>query len=1294
MAPLPDRFVRSHTSGDWGTPPEIFYSWEPTPTIGTNSAAFLEDTPSEENAAALVSRLHQAYGDGISGTDDAYTTHEQTSKSSGRRITHQQTRQLDDVRTTSDQTQQRTDICTTRERAQKLSGVRKTREQNHQLNGMCTMPEQTQQINETPHWLKNGRTVLMSLSECSGETVDAAEPWRARDRLDTRRVGCGPSKAARHFNAGGTTPDGSDYTPCDRGHPVRMGCFRGEQTDGILVHENISEGSCWDYPSRTNRVKSGSSFVDHADGDRTPSPLPSPPAPHKSTKRRNTSKLRKPLEGNHHAATGCFLQEHQDGDLPQRGPRANQNQSGGFVAHNSGLGNSIDPLVAAVNLDMAPDRVAKAVVLDEMESDPVVTAVDVDMMQSESAVTAVGLDIVPDPVDIAVGLKMQSGLVATAVCLEVTSVKPHDEEDAQPMSVMTVRPQTLHAGSQSPSVGDKSPYKQCSEPVRTPRRRLQEEEETDQALQATTNASPQHSQHSRRSQASMCAESYDNSGLGTRSPCSIQGEGNCSPQHGRQNESRVYAKICASKGLDVFSPTSNEDVRTSSATQDGGKTQSKRFPRKDQPFFQRPGNGGQDDIGATFLPLAQEEPWAAIFPPAQEEESWAGSLGRSKLGDKSDHASKTSGSTAAGEKLRLEEGEAAATVSTNENEKPVVVAPAAFIEPATHDVCHHSVPNDQSMPNRRDVPVERTTQECEVDARDCTVDACISKVDADFGKGDAHRCCATDITAGESNAKPAVQEQSDGDLGLLQQAPETSSAPEEFQQQLLQLGEMALYDRTQHIQKQATSGAVETPDLAVRELAPLQPPSTAVPRIDATTGEPGAETTEAGKQGGEGETCVADGVAGGSQKCTSYHTPHLNCPDGEKAQSSSPFVESADGGRGYVGPWVMPTAARGNAHIASTTAELRSVALPSPPRHAVALPPPTKNEGKEEEGGNNRGLNQHGSVWDVQKESGSNRKLYRDGNVWEVQEEALPFRVKPLPRHVASLPPACDGVKEGVGSNRTLDQGGNVWGLHKEGGSNPKLDRDDNVWEMQEEALACRAAPASEYTGSLSPAGDKVGEEVEGGRGNNRRSDQGGKVFELREQGVSNHRLNHGSTGVRMMGDTRRCVRFRDSWEHPAVVSARRSETTTPDRANGYLFRRSGQPPDWVVRDGEKSAAMAMSVHHGNVRGTQGGCAPRGGFSNGIWEGVCGGADCFNVGRVSTPEGAYPLEVGDDDGATVVPPLSSLPREGMAPFLFAGLANGRRDNAARTFRNPLLAALDVSNPLLDAVIIREADGLR
>ena len=150
------------------------------------------------------------------------------------------------------------------------------------MDGICTTREQTRQLNEIPHWTSDRGSAQVNRGDYRyDKEADTAGDCRERGFLYMGCAGCG-YKAVGHLNDG-TAAGGTDYTPCDRRHH-----FGREQTNRTAVTGFDSGGTRWDRPSGTNCVKSGGTFcVVHADGDRTPSPLPSPPAPQMSTTRRH-----------------------------------------------------------------------------------------------------------------------------------------------------------------------------------------------------------------------------------------------------------------------------------------------------------------------------------------------------------------------------------------------------------------------------------------------------------------------------------------------------------------------------------------------------------------------------------------------------------------------------------------------------------------------------------------------------------------------------------------------------------------------------------------------------------------------------------------------------------------------------------------------------------------------------------------------------------------------------------------------------------------------------------------------
>ena len=256
-------------------------------------------------------------------------------------------------------------------------------------------------------------------------------------------------------------------------------------------------------------------------------------------------------------------------------------------------------------------------------------------------------------------------------------------------------------------------------------------------------------------------------------------------------------------------------------------------------------------------------------------------------------------------------------------------------------------------------------------------------------------------------------------------------------------------------------------------------------------------------------------------------------------------------------------------------------------------------------------------------------------------------------------------------------------------------------------ALPFRASPLPPGHAASPPPEDEEagGEAQEDSSGNNRTSHQGGNV------GV-------GTTGIRMVGDTKRGVSFYDRPQIPDGSGGTRKPALLPTcHFTNHCHpprRRFGQPPESSFRVRVESSGVSVRE---KARGRQGcvrqvGCPNRKG--RGVWggagidtgttsrperrgvcpnersDGVCGVGGTA-AGRASTPEGVCPPQIGFVDAA-LVPPISPSPQDATAVTLLAG-ATARRDIAGRTFRNPLLEALDVRNPLLGAVTsFRGLDG--
>ena len=218
-----------------------------------------------------------------------------------------------------------------------------------------------------------------------------------------------------------------------------------------------------------------------------------------------------------------------------------------------------------------------------------------------------------------------------------------------------------------------------------------------------------------------------------------------------------------------------------------------------------------------------------------------------------------------------------------------------------------------------------------------------------------------------------------------------------------------------------------------------------------------------------------------------------------------------------------------------------------------------------------------------------------------------------------------------------------------------------------------------------------------------------------------------------MVGLTERGVSFSDGGpKHLAGIEGqRRPAPSSPCLSTNLcnpLRRRSGKPPDWSsFRDSSmESAACSVGVvsirenarsRQGRVR--QSGCRDER-RSGGVWgrtgidtdatpkserqgvypdgrrsEGVRQGRGIDATGRASTPEGVCPSQIGVV-GATPMGRPVSPPQHQATPavslFLAGGAIGRRRDIAARTFHNPLLETLDVSNPLLGAPATIDSRG--
>lgn len=1215
-----------------------------------------EDTPSEEDAAALAARLQQEYGNGIPGMD-----------------------------------------------------------------GICSTREQTGQGNEIPHGTSDRRAAAgVSLSDyrCDREAGTAGD-CRTGGCLG---VGCGAGcgcKAARHF-FGDTTAGGTYYTPCDtRGNHVETGRFGGERTNGTAVGAGvISAGVCWNHrPASANLVKSGGNTfcVAHfTDGDRTPSPLPSPPAPQTTTNWRGTSKLRQPpLEADHHAATSSlFLDEHEHQhahDPPRCAPRPDRKQQRGGDTEYAFSGHGADPVY-----------IASAVCLDEMEP-----------------------------------------------------VRYHAQEVAQPMPGTTAHHQPLRQGSSPPSPEDDvSPKTQCEGLARTlPRRRLQDEGGTNQELQQpTTTCSPQHTSRQRQEASNMSANARASTDTGALSPSRTEDTGTSSAAWDGEKEqaNRPYRRDqpCfvepgsvnqQGENTATFPLVGQEGpwLRSAVGSKPGGPTEcgadiSCRLAADDRLLLgkeeaaatdangdEKPAGAGpaasialaphacsqsapngrhvqtertqeNGEVGARLhyapdttsgLPAkyiaVQEEEYGGDFAfiaqisprvsGAPEEVQQVLQLGEMALCDRAQYR-----------QYRATDGAGEAPDIAVQG-LPAVRSPARVI-PAVVATALCSDPTDAAATER---PSETRPEAFEGGGGEGERGVAGIGVTGDCPKRTSqHQRREHDdeevvfMMRGTNNVRDCVGGEDD-EPQRRQQQDSTTTWARDFIQRWILRSLRRRQGRTGRVMgTRPTRDHVATPEERGFDAArdgSMQHPAVGA-RIPSAESLSGMYLQSAvvplARETGEQEPAADTLLAGVPRSGISYQA---RC--GMKSASPAPGPEQ---------PWkgAVPTgrgsASSGHPEVASVATTVSAGRMSSPARVGRCPPQeiPTTSTG---------------------------RRLPHDQEVHNHQEHRVFCR--PGPTSPKAEKPQSGSSSLGVGADRGRD--GSV--LPRETSISAQASGHIYVactGASLSAAPPFRAAPPPlGHAAFLPPAGDEAGKEVqEEERGSNRGLDQGGTVWV-------------GTTGIRMVvGDTKRGVSFCDEQpEHLAAAAEGQRRPPAPpppchltNHCPPPPRRRFGKPLGWSsFRDNSVELAASSSMGVFSVR-EQGrdrqGCVRQGGCRNGrrvgrVWggagidttgtfskserqgvcyigrsDGVCGGGGGIDkTGRASTPDGVCPSQTGID-GATklVVPLVSPPPHEAAAAvtLLWAGGAIGRRREiiAARTFRNPLLEALDVSNPLLGAAV--------
>lgn len=1273
-SPSLQHLVYSHisleSSSDWVgfRQPEPANSWAPAPVNTCNSEPCLEeDTPSEEDAAALVARLQQEYGDVVSGMD-----------------------------------------------------------------GACTAREQTGQGEEIPHRTSDRRaTARISPSDYRYDSeVGTAGDCRTRGCLG---VGCGSGcgyKAARRV-LGGTTAGVTYYSPCEnRGNHVETGRFGGEQTNGTAVGAAvISEGECWNHrPVSANLVKTGGGSFRAArctDGDKTPSPLPSPPAPQTSTRWRGTSKLRQPpLEADHHAATSSLLlhkHEHQHArDPPRCAARPDRKQQRGSDTEYALSGHGADPVCFA-----------SAACLDEMEP-----------------------------------------------------VKPHDQEFAQPMPGAAVRHQSLHQGSSPPLPEDEvSPKTQCEGLAGTlPRWRLQDEGGTNQELQqSTTNCSPQHTSRQRQEASNMSTSVLVNANAGALSPSPME---DFRRSGAARDDEKEQAKINYRKGQPWFGEPGggNRQQGDDTATlplmghegpwlgpvggskpgelTDRGEiiscrlTTDKRLllgeegaPTADVDGDEQPAGAGPAIFVAPVPMECSQSVSTGPYAPTErtEEECELGARSRCAAdiadglsanlavqeekdgGDFGLIAQISKGVSGAPEEVQqvLQLGEMAmcdraqyrqcrATDGAGEapdiavQSLPAIRSPARII-PAVASTVLCSDPTDGAAIGRpgetRPEAFEGGRGEGERGVADIGVTWGCPKRTSQHQRREHDVEEVVFMMRGTNNVRDCVGGEDDEPQRRQQQDSATTWARDAIQRWLLRSlrrrqGKTGCAMGTgltgDHVVAPVERGFAAARDGGMHPAVVSRPgvgariPSAEVlpgMHIQSTVVPLAQETVE---QGPAADTLLAD------------------VPRSEVSYQASYGMKSASPVPGPEQPWkgVVP-AGRGSAICGHP--EVASVATTGSPRRMSS----PARVGR----------------WPPQESptTPARRILPHDQEVHGHQAHRV--FCHPVPLSPKAEKPQSGSSSLGVGA----DGGRGGYVLPRESFISARSSGHMCMMcagASLSAALPFRAAPPPPLgrAASLLPAGGEAGVEVqEEERGGDRRLDQSSTVWV-------------GTTGVRMVvGDTKRGVSFCDERpEHPAAtVEGQRRLPAPPPPCR---LTRHCPPPSQrrfgkslgcsSFRDNSVELAASSSMGVCNIREhtrDRQGCLRQAECRNGrrvsgVWGGagidsmgtlsiserqgvcstgksdaVCGGGGGIDTsGSVSTPEGMCPSQTGVAGATTLVgPPGSPPPHEAAAAvtLLWAGGVIGRRREiiAARTFRNPLLEALDVSNPLLGAALTSSDD---
>lgn len=1219
--------------------PEPTDSREPAPVNTCNSAPALEeDAPSEEDAAALVARLHQTYGNGLSGVDS-----------------------------------------------------------------ICAVHEQTPQLSEIPHWVDDRATAQANLSDYRYDNkADTTGDSRTRGCLGVGPgAGCG-YKAARHCVGGTTTCGGTDGTPCDRGSHLGTGHFGGKQTDGTAVATGAtSAGGCWNYhrPTGTDWVKrgSGSFSVAHVYGDQTPSPLPSPPAPQMSTKRRGTPRQwQSQLEADHHAATNPFLPQehhhHADDLPPQCQSRPNWKQQNGDDA-----------------TCVLPDRGADAVFIS--------SAVSLDGMEP---------------------------------------VKHKVEEVAQPMPEMTVGRQPLHQGSIPPSPEDDvSSEKQCEGPVGTmPRRRLQDEDGTGQVLQSPTNCSRQHNSRQRQTNL-LSANACARADAGALSPVPMEHTGTSSTEQDDEEKQaenpRRRAQACVGESGSVHQQSRNAATllrvmqegawlgsvvgsEPGESTDSGSKisfrlTTDERLLLLEEEAATTDVDEDEKPAGAApaaSVALAPHECCKSVqngrHAPTErtEEECEVGARFRcagATAGGLTVKNIPTQQAKGNGDSGLIMQIPTRVSGAPDEIQQVLQLGEMVSCDRAQYRQCQAADTEGEAADievqdlaavtsPRRIVPAVVATALWSGPTDAAAVGgACVTRPGTVEGGGGEEKGgeAGIGIAGGCHKMTSQHQQRREHDVEevvfLMRQTNEggdcTEGDDDESQRQqqqdcaktwaidVIQRWLLRSVRRRQGrtgcvMRARLTSDDVATPANGEFDAAGdgVSSAVVALPSMHRQSTAPPARAT------GELERNKYTLFTGVPRSAVSYQA---NC--GANRASPAPGAEQPSKG---AAPACRGSTSSG--HPEATSVATTSSASRSGRARFGRWPPqegPPASRGR---------VCPYDQEVDDQAQRVSCHPVPTSPKVERAQNSGSPLEV------------GADGGRDGHAWPReasTATQSGTL--LTRAAGS-------------LSVALPFRAAPTPPgHAASLPPEGDEAGGEVQeekGGR--NRGLDQGGNVWV-------------GTSGIRMVGFTERGVSFSDGGpKHPAEVQIQR-RTAPPSSCPSThhchpLHRRSGQPLDWSSFRNNSMESAASSVglvsFRDNERGRRGrvrqaGCRSRriGGVSGGTGidtgttpeperqgvypngrrsEGVCRGRGIDATGRASRPEGVCPSQIRDVGATPLGPPVLPPQHQSKAAvslFLAGGAIGRRRDIAVRTFRNPLLETLDVSNPLLGTAATVDGRGL-